>query len=637
MQRRTLVAVSIATSLVLLLMPGPGSVAQAAPEVMTAATSGGFPFGEPAYDSGWVDISAGESVFLSHGLGGERADYVVDLQGRSSSGDRHTYYGGERFGPWTQKGFHWSSLSPGNITVSVAADETQVEQVRVRIWVVPSAGYDSGWQALPAGGTIALDHHLGGDTDDYLVYLELYSPLEWVNQIGYGRDRYRDSGDVFRSQGVYWYGLTGQSIKLYKGADSEHADSGRVRIWRVGAPDYDSGWVSVSAGSATTLEHDLGGPWNDYLVDLQFKDTDGTRGVNQRSYGRDDYESSTLGLVDNGGYWRSLNSSEITLYRASDDGNADQMRVRIWASGRPKYDSGWQSLGQGEQHPLHHQLGGDQDTYVVDLQFRDTDADGYSGAGVNHWNYGGDTALYDASLHSYGATWLLLTEQGIGVERFGHDRGADEVRVRIWIAPFAEYDSGWIDTGAGDSVPLVHDTGVGAVYLEFYEENQASGHSQLFYGMNRQQLLGMDWEAGAYWGGLDSSRITIYRGANDWTSQRQRVRIWQRPNPAYDSGWVELNPGTGQRLAHNLGLDTDGMVVEMQSMAGGRVNNASYGGDRFSLGPSTYLEGAYWYDLTTTSVCVWREAHDTQSASVRVRIYLEAVLHAYLPVGLRGF
>jgi hypothetical protein len=625
---RTAVTVLVTVSLVVLLVPA--RVAQAASPKMPAAASRGFPFGEPAYDSGWVDIAAGANLLLFHNLGGSADDYVVDLQGRSSTGDRHAYYGGDQLDASTVRGFYWYGLNITTITVHRGLSELYSEQVRVRIWMVPSAHYDSGWATLGAG-IYTREHDLGGDPDDYIVYLEMFAPGYGVNHIGYGLDLWSESSGDLNARGTQWRELTSEHIRVYLTGEVGDATTVRVRIWRAPAPDYDSGWVDMSQGSSTTLAHNLGGPWNDYLVDLQFTDTDGTAGVNQRGYGYDAYYLGGSWYYQ-GGFWRSLNSSEVTLFRASDDDFADQMRVRIWASSQPKYDSGWQPVDRGATQTLTHDLGGDPDTYVVDLQFKDTLADGLVGHGVNRQYYGGDHPSSDTT---FGAYWRNVTHEEITLFRLGDDPRADEMRARIWVAPFTDYESGWISTAQGACAALTHSAGVGAVVLDFGDANGYFGPHQIRYGIDR--YLGSSGgliEDGAYWKELTVNGITVCRGADDLEAERQRVRIWQRPEPDYDSGWVAIGAGSTQVLNHHLGLDPDGMVVEMLS-SGTDVNQANYGSDVFSLGGSTMYEvGAYWRNLTSNSVTVVRGATDGDSSSVRVRIYLDRVRRVYLPIVL---
>jgi hypothetical protein len=468
--------------------------------------------------------------------------------------------------------------------------------------------------------------------------MEFDSPYMGINHYAYGRDRYRDSGGTLRNQGVFWHSLTGQRIKLFTGADATHADTGRVRIWRVPEADYDSGWVAMAQAEANTLHHNLGGPWNDFVVDLQFKDTDDEYGVNQRSYGVDRYWSTTTnGWVYYGGHWRELTGGDIVLYRASNDNDADQMRVRIWASRAPKYDSGWRSISQGGGRVYTHDLGGDADSYVLDVQYRDTSADGFGGAGVNHWNYGGDRQ-YDTSLERYGAGWSNLTDGQVYVYRYSDDRRVDEARVRIWIAPYPDYDSGWRNIAQGTDIPLTHSAGAGIVQLDFMDEG-AIGHNQRYFGMDRHNADGTTYtELGAYWRALDSTHITVHRGMDDFAADDARVRIWHVPPPDYDSGWYAIDAGMGHTFWHDLGVATDDMVVDMQFMDAGWINQQFYGSDTYEIADTTYLEGAYWRNLTSSTIMVVRERDDWKADDVRVRIWaLRGPRQVFLPLVLKDY
>ncbi len=80
MSMSTRLAVSGTVALTLVFLGGPVRVASA----------DGLPFGDPSFDSGWFDLTAGFANMVTHGLGGDTDDYVVYLEGRnSSSGDRH--------------------------------------------------------------------------------------------------------------------------------------------------------------------------------------------------------------------------------------------------------------------------------------------------------------------------------------------------------------------------------------------------------------------------------------------------------------------------------------------------------------------------------------------------------------------
>ncbi|MEE4270135.1 MAG: hypothetical protein V2I67_00575, partial [Thermoanaerobaculales bacterium] len=102
----------------------------------------GAPFPRPAYDSGWVAIGRGESVELSHGIGGDSDDYVVDLQfqhveigGGSIRGVHNLSLGGDVTGS-SEYGVIWSKLGTTSIFVSRFSNDFWANEVRVRIWVV---------------------------------------------------------------------------------------------------------------------------------------------------------------------------------------------------------------------------------------------------------------------------------------------------------------------------------------------------------------------------------------------------------------------------------------------------------------------------------------------------------------------
>ena len=94
---------------------------------------------------------------------------------------------------------------------------------------------------------------------------------------------------------------------------------------------------------------------------------------------------------------------------------------------RPAYDSGWLTIQPGRENSLvlNHNLGGNPDNYVVDLQFQ------HHNMGVHQVCYGGD--YMGQVLGSYGGWWKNLTDQEIILERNGGDHWVDKMRVRIWV------------------------------------------------------------------------------------------------------------------------------------------------------------------------------------------------------------
>jgi len=94
-------------------------------------------FPRPAYDSGWVSVTAGGSVDLTHNLGGEVDNYVVDLTFKHPSYGVHQFgYGGDV----TSGGFYgswWQNLTASSITIERATNDGECPEVRVRIWLYP--------------------------------------------------------------------------------------------------------------------------------------------------------------------------------------------------------------------------------------------------------------------------------------------------------------------------------------------------------------------------------------------------------------------------------------------------------------------------------------------------------------------
>jgi hypothetical protein len=94
---------------------------------------------------------------------------------------------------------------------------------------------------------------------------------------------------------------------------------------------------------------------------------------------------------------------------------------------RPAYDSGWLSINQNQVLTLTHNIGGNVDNYVVDLQFKSV------GNGINQFYYGENTQ-WTGTINQYkGACWEELTSTYVRVHRGLHDTLAPQIRVRIWV------------------------------------------------------------------------------------------------------------------------------------------------------------------------------------------------------------
>jgi hypothetical protein len=91
------------------------------------------------------------------------------------------------------------------------------------------------------------------------------------------------------------------------------------------------------------------------------------------------------------------------------------------------------------------------------------------------------------------------------------------------------------------------------------------------------------------------------------------------PRPAYDSGWKAISKGGLLTLTHNVGGDVYRYVVDMQMYEGGLgIHNFKYGGDSYEGDH----RGIHYYELTTSSIGIRREADDLWCEQVRIRIWV---------------
>lgn len=90
----------------------------------------------------------------------------------------------------------------------------------------------------------------------------------------------------------------------------------------------------------------------------------------------------------------------------------------------PQYDSGWIPINQGQTIQLTHNLAGDVEKYVVEMEGK------CAADGINHECYGG---AEKAGFWDHGFAWTDLTNTTIDVERAPSDIHATSVRARIWV------------------------------------------------------------------------------------------------------------------------------------------------------------------------------------------------------------
>jgi len=98
-------------------------------------------------------------------------------------------------------------------------------------------------------------------------------------------------------------------------------------IGYINSPIYNSDWISINQNEFKTLNHNVGGNSNNYVVMIEAKNPDTL--VHNLYYGftKDTISGSS---TERGFYYLHLNITSITIYRAKDDVRANEIRVRIW-------------------------------------------------------------------------------------------------------------------------------------------------------------------------------------------------------------------------------------------------------------------------------------------------------------------
>jgi hypothetical protein len=90
----------------------------------------------------------------------------------------------------------------------------------------PRPAYDSGWDAVIAGGSEVKTHGLGGNIDNYVVDLTCQGGTPGVNNWGVGGD-----ANWEEYYGGWWSNLTDTQITIHRWSDDTDCGQMRVRIW----------------------------------------------------------------------------------------------------------------------------------------------------------------------------------------------------------------------------------------------------------------------------------------------------------------------------------------------------------------------------------------------------------------------
>jgi hypothetical protein len=285
---------------------------------------------------------------------------------------------------------------------------------------------------------------------------------------------------------------------------------------------WSSGWVNIATGTARTLTHDLGSDPDDYAVELWFRDVgSGAIGINARAAG-----GLEAGGNFSGAHWQNLTATTIEVVRRQHDPFANQVRVNVWISDPPAWDSDWVSIATDEVRSLTHPVGGNVDDYTVGLWFKDTTP---GGIGINTRCYGG----MEMSGEFRGAAWQNLTNSAIDVLRYPDDDWADQVRVRIFAPDPPNWDSGWVDLTPGAVETLDHNLGGNSdLYVVRGWQKDTDGGM----GINHRYVGGYEATGnffGTNWENLTGTAINFFRRPNDEVADQVRVRIWVRKFKIY--------------------------------------------------------------------------------------------------------
>jgi len=181
------------------------------------------------------------------------------------------------------------------------------------------------------------------------------------------------------------------------------------------------------------------------------------------------------------------------------------------------------------------------------------------------------------------------------------------------------WSSGWVPINQGQTLSFTHDLGRApeeyGVELWFRDTDGGMGINR--YGYGGLEASGVLY--GAHWQNLTSNTIQVYRQPGDTAADMIRILVWVPPTtPGFDSGWTGIDPGQTLTFNHDLAItDTDLTVAVWFSGTLG-IHHYAYGG--LAIDAPTALRGAYWRNLTNTSVQVTRYADDTDAEQIRVTV-----------------
>ncbi len=281
-----------------------------------------------------------------------------------------------------------------------------------------------------------------------------------------------------------------------------------------GVPEFDSQWLPIAPGEEKQIFHIAGGNINDYVIYLVGMDSEGK--MERYCYGGCDVVDDRHGF-----YWYGLTESSITVKLRDEDPVTKKIRVQIWRDAHPDFDSGWQILFPGDTGPLAHNLGGDVDDYIVDLEFAD-----WPGHPPHQMFYGGIAfgyKTYDGNVEGqeWGAYWHSLTNNTVNVARLPDDQKALLSRGRIWKKPNPKGDSGWVGMVAGQTKTFTFPTDINNTFIYYEQNSSVGGINHGYYGGFHDSDM-----QGSYWLDANDTKINATRNPDDTVAEQVRFRLY---------------------------------------------------------------------------------------------------------------
>jgi hypothetical protein len=237
-----------------------------------------------------------------------------------------------------------------------------------------------------------------------------------------------NEGDV-ENYGGYFLAAGQRGTGIY-GEGSTFGVHGESNNWAV----YGNGYIGVAGMGLKPRDGRSYGGYFDAL---------GNQGVGVAGIARSGGDAENYG-----GYFSAAGQQGIGVYGYASGDNGIGVYGRGGASGyagyfegdvevrgdltvsgsffpRPIYNSGWVDVAPGEERILAHNLGGNTDNYIVDVQFRH---DGF----IHNLGYGGDDKGY-ANEYAYIGAYYWFDATNIGVVRLPQDDQISQIRIRIWV------------------------------------------------------------------------------------------------------------------------------------------------------------------------------------------------------------